>query len=75
MRGLLLVLLIVVIAMVGGAAYYFLLSPEPDSEVDSTSSTFTIIQMERAGNFGYTVFNHRGDANLTLIGLNEKPMR
>ena len=75
MRGLLLVLLIVVVAMIGGAAYYFLLTPEATVEEDASTSTFTVIQMERAGNSGYAVFNHRGNANITLISLDEKPIR
>ncbi|MFH1394340.1 MAG: hypothetical protein ABII71_06255 [Candidatus Micrarchaeota archaeon] len=70
-----LVLLIVVIALVAGGAYYFLLSPEAAGGQEEVAGTFTAIKMERAGDSGYAVFNHRGPANITLISLDEMPSR
>ncbi|HID73209.1 TPA: hypothetical protein EYP38_04670 [Candidatus Micrarchaeota archaeon] len=72
---LLLVALIVVIALVAGAAYYFMLSPEAIASEEQESGTFTAIEMKRAGNDGYAVFNHRGDANVTIISLDQEPSR
>ncbi|MBU0532263.1 hypothetical protein KKB44_02095 [Candidatus Micrarchaeota archaeon] len=69
-------LLIILMLLLGGVVAFLLLSIEPEDILPETSpSVFSIIEIGTAADNAYTVFNYRGEGNITLVGLRSEPYK
>lgn len=71
----LLPLLVIILAIMLGVVFYILSFSPEDQTNEAEHSTFSVLEMGRAGGSGYAIFNHRGDTEVTLITHNKKPSR
>ncbi|MFN7991912.1 MAG: hypothetical protein U0R44_07195 [Candidatus Micrarchaeia archaeon] len=69
--GLILILFVVMAAIVG----YLLVVGGPEAARDTSPTTFSVLESGRGGDFAYSVYSYRGDANITAISYPSEPKR
>ncbi|MFH1521121.1 MAG: hypothetical protein ABID61_05740 [Candidatus Micrarchaeota archaeon] len=65
----------ILILILGGIIVILLLSGQSLQPNTLPQSSFTILETGTAGDYGYAVYNYRGNGNLTILSYNSQPKR
>lgn len=65
-------IIIVLLLVLGGIISVILLSGQPTQSINSQSS-FIALDSGTAGDYGYTIYNYRGNGNLTVLSYDSQP--
>lgn len=67
---------IIVLLVIGVVLLFAVLSPLPSvSPEDEEESSFSILDVGRAGDFGYVVMSYRGSPQVSILGYDSPPLK